>query len=126
MKIIIAEENEKNLQGINDSTSQKYIDNKYKIYHTRFLETSYETLENLFSGYDEIRAITYSYNIKFISKIINMFDYGELRLGGRFMVRRDRKLHKLRSEAYLLAENMTLSELAADYVRKEKDLVKRI
>ncbi|WP_049691291.1 lantibiotic ABC transporter [Anaerococcus jeddahensis] len=126
ISLFSTEENEKNLGGINDGTSQKFIENKYKIYHTRFLETSYETLENLFSGYDEIRAITYSYNIKFINKIINMFEYGELILGGRFMVRRDSKLHKLRSEAYLLAENMTLSELAADYVRKEKDLVKRI
>ena len=52
-----------------------------------------------------------------------MFDYGEIILGGRFMTRRDGDLHDLTAEAYLLAENMRLSEMAADAVRGEKDLV---
>lgn len=81
-------------------------------------------MEELFFGFNEIRAITFSYDIKFVNKIMKMFDYGEIILGGRFMTRRDSELHKLTAEAYLLAENMTLSEMAADAVRKEKDLVK--
>ncbi|MDU5808747.1 MAG: lantibiotic ABC transporter [Finegoldia magna] len=39
------------------------------------------------------------------------------------MTRRDGDLHDLTAEAYLLAENMRLSEMAADAVRGEKDLV---
>lgn len=96
---------------------------KYKVYHVEFKEISYNNLEELFFGFNDIRAITFSYDIKFISKIIKMFDYGEIILGGRFMTRRDDKLHELTAEAYLLAENMGLSELAADSVRKEKKIV---
>lgn len=97
---------------------------KHKIYHVEFKEISYNDVEELFFGFNDIKVITFSYDIKFISKIMKMFDYGEIILGGRFMTRRDNELHELTSEAYLLAENMTLSEMAADAVRKEKDLVK--
>lgn len=97
---------------------------KHKIYHVELKDISYKDVEEMFFGFNEIRAITFSYDIKFINKIMKMFDYGEIILGGRFMTRRDSELHKLTAEAYLLAENMTLSEMAADAVRKEKDLVK--
>lgn len=99
---------------------------KHKIYNVEFKGISYSDVEELFFGFNDIRAITFSYDIKFINKIMKMFDYGEIILGGRFMTRRDSELHELTAEAYLLAENMTLSELAADAVRKEKDLVKMI
>ena len=97
---------------------------KHKIYHVELKDISYKDVEEMFFGFNEIRAITFSYDIKFVNKIMKMFDYGEIILGGRFMTRRDSELHKLTAEAYLLAENMTLSEMAADAVRKEKDLVK--
>ncbi|EXF27210.1 lantibiotic ABC transporter [Finegoldia magna ALB8] len=97
---------------------------KHKIYNVELKNISYKDVEELFFGFNEIRAITFSYDIKFVNKIMKMFDYGEIILGGRFMTRRDSELHKLTAEAYLLAENMTLSEMAADAVRKEKDLVK--
>ena len=97
---------------------------KHKIYNVELKNISYKDVEELFFGFNEIRAITFSYDIKFVNKIMKMFDYGEIILGGRFMTGRDSELHKLTAEAYLLAENMTLSEMAADAVRKEKDLVK--
>ena len=97
---------------------------KHKIYHVELKDISYKDVEEMFFGFNEIRAITFSYDIKFVNEIMKMFDYGEIILGGRFMTRRDSELHKLSAEAYLLAENMTLSEMAADAVRKEKDLVK--
>lgn len=96
---------------------------KHKIYHVELKDISYKDVEELFFGFNEIRAITFSYDIKFVNKIMKMFDYGEIILGGRFMTRRDSELHELTSEAYLLAENMRLSEMAADAVRSEKDLV---
>lgn len=96
---------------------------KHKIYHVEFKEISYSDVEELFSGFNDIRAITFSYDIKFINKIMKMFDYGEIILGGRFMTRRDSELHEVTAEAHLLAENMRLSEMAADAVRSEKDLV---
>ena len=99
---------------------------KHKVYHVEFKEIGYNSVEELFFGFNDIRAITFSYDVKFINKIMNMFDYGEIILGGRFITRRDSDLHKLTSEAYLLAAAMTLSEMAADAVRNEKDLVKMV
>lgn len=96
---------------------------KHKIYHVELKNISYKDVEELFFGFNEIRAITFSYDIKFVNKIMKMFDYGEIILGGRFMTRRDSELHELTAEAHLLAENMVLSEMAADAVRSEKDLV---
>lgn len=115
----------KNLKII-EADSRGKIENGYKIYHTRYMDTSYENIYDLFSGFDEIRAITFSYDIKFIDKIMKMFDYGEIIFGGRFMVRRDDDLHKLVGDAYVLAEAMVLSESAADALRGQKDLVERM
>lgn len=96
---------------------------EHKIYHVEFKGITFNSTEELFWGFNEIRAITFSYDIKFISKIMKMLDYGEIILGARFMVRRDGDLHDLTAEALLLAENMTVSESVADAVREEKDLV---
>ena len=116
------EAKKKNLKII-DGDGGESISNRHKIFHSKFLGTSYESVEDLFNGFNEIRAITFSYDIKFIDKIMKMFDYGELILGGRFMVRRDDDLHKLVGEAYSLLEAVTLSESAADAIRGKKDLV---
>lgn len=118
------DQNTGQIKLINKGDASEKASTKHKIYHVEFKEISYKDVEELFFGFNEIRAISFSYDIKFISKIMKMFDYGEIILGGRFMTRRDSELHKLTAEAYLLAENMTLSEMAADAVRKEKDLVK--
>ncbi|MDU5943720.1 MAG: hypothetical protein E6Z03_06390 [Negativicoccus succinicivorans] len=96
---------------------------QHKIYHVELKKITFNSMEELFWGFNEIRAITFSYDIKFISKIMKMLDYGEIILGARFMVRRDGDLHDLTAEALLLAENMTVSESVADAVRAEKDLV---
>ena len=116
--------NIENLRILDGNGKKDEEDTKHKIYHVELKDISYKDVEELFFGFNEIRAITFSYDIKFVNKIMKMFDYGEIILGGRFMTRRDSELHKLTAEAYLLAENMTLSEMAADAVRKEKDLVK--
>lgn len=117
------QEETSNLKVLNRRNIDGKTSTQHKVYNVEFKDISYESVENLFFGFDEIRALTFSYDIKFISRIMKAFDYGEIILGGRFMTRRDSDLHKLTAEAYLLAENMTLSELAADAVRKEKDLV---
>lgn len=109
-----------------EGDNRENIENKHKIHHTKYIDTSYENIYDLFSGFDEIRAITFSYDIKFIDKIMKMFDYGEIILGARFMSRRDDDLHKLVGEAYALAEAMTISEIAADAVREKNDLVERM
>lgn len=109
-----------------EGDSRENIENSYKVYYTEFIEKAYVDIYDLFSGFDEIRAITFSYDIKFIDKIMKMFDYGEIILGARFMSRRDDNLHKLVGEAYALVEAMTIAESAADAVRGQIDLVERM
>lgn len=124
MSLFDGEENKK--LKIIEGDGGEFIPDGHKVFYSQFLGTGYESVENLFMGFNEIRAITFSYDIKFIDKIMKMFDYGELILGGRFMVRRDDELHKLVGEAYSLLEAMTLSESAADVIRGQKDLVARM
>ena len=45
-------------------------------------------------GFNTIKAITFSYDIGFISKIMEYFDYGEIILGGDFLGNKDEKFHK--------------------------------
>lgn len=115
--------NIENLRIVDGNGKKTESGTKHKIYHVELKNISYKDVEELFFGFNEIRAITFSYDIKFVNKIMKMFDYGEIILGGRFMTRRDSELHELTAEAHLLAENMVLSEMAADAVRSEKDLV---
>ena len=98
----------------------------HRVYFTEYKSEDYMTLSDLFSGYNEIRAITFSYNIKFIDKIMKFFDYGEIILGGRFMVRKDDNIHKLHADTYTFLENIILSEAAADAIRGQEYLVQRM
>lgn len=122
---LFEEKQDKNLEII-EGHNREDIENKHKVYHTKYLDTSYEDIYDLFSGFEEIRAITFSYDIKFIDKIMKMFEYGEIILGGRFMVRSDDDLHKLVGDAYVLAEAIILSESAADAIRGKNYLVERM
>ena len=76
-----------------ENNTKASMPTKHTIYHVEFKGTSTSSMEELFWGFNEIRAITFSYDIKFISKIMKMLDYGEIILGARFMVRRDGRLH---------------------------------
>lgn len=53
------------------------------------------TVEELFSGFNTIKAITFSYNTGFINTIMSYFDYGEIILGADFIVRKDPKINNL-------------------------------
>ncbi|MDD7305802.1 MAG: phospholipase D family protein [Peptoniphilaceae bacterium] len=116
-------ENNPNLDLLELEEDQKKIGDKHKVYKTSFIETDFMSTDDIFSGFDEIRAITFSYDLAFVEKIMKMFEYGEIVLGGRFMVNRDSKLHELTAEAYKLNELMILSETAVDCLRERKSLV---
>lgn len=116
-------ENKPDLDVIHGKQKHGEIEDKHKVYKTSFIETDYMSTEEIFSGFNEIRAITFSYDLIFVENIMKMFEYGELVLGGRFLVSKDAKLHELTAEAYKLNEAMILSETAADCVRERKDLV---
>lgn len=53
------------------------------------------TIEELFSGFNTIKAITFSYNTGFINMLMSYFDYGEIILGGDFIVRKDPTINNM-------------------------------
>ena len=87
-----------------------------KCYHTEMKDVSYPTIDDLFSGFDSIRAITFSYDIAFINDIMKNFKYGEILLGAPFLVQKDTKMTEF------LAETLTNAKEAADAVRKYPEL----
>jgi hypothetical protein len=83
-----------------------------KCYNTKMTGISYQTVDELFSGFDTIYAITFSYDINFIDKIMKNFKYGEILLGASFLVQKDIKTTEF------LIETLTNAKEAADAVRK--------
>lgn len=79
----------------NETKNSIETKNIIKVYKTRLLDVEYTTPENLFIGFDTIKAITFSYNIDFIDDIMQHFQYGEILLGANFLATKDKKLNEL-------------------------------
>lgn len=69
-----------------------------KCFKSELQSVEYLTLKDLFSGFNMIKAITFSYDIGFINELMEHFDYGEVILGGNFLVQKDGKLNDLLAE----------------------------
>ncbi len=74
--------------------------NQIKCYRTELKDVEYRTVEDLFAGFNTIKAITFSYDIGFIDSIMQQFDYGEIILGANFIVEKDDKLNNFMAEVY--------------------------
>ena len=73
-------------------------DKLLKCFKSELQSVEYMTLKDLFSGFNMIKAITFSYDIGFINELMEHFDYGEVILGGNFLVQKDGKLNDLLAE----------------------------
>ena len=69
-----------------------------KCFKSELQSIDYLSVEDLFSGFNTIHAITFSYDVKFINELMTHFDYGEIILGGNFLVQKDAKLNDLLAE----------------------------
>lgn len=87
-----------------------------KIFKSELVGVEYSNVEKLFSGFDSIKAITFSYDVDFMNYIITFFKYGEIILGADFIVQKDGKLNDLFEVA---ANNYEATQL----VKKQKQLV---
>lgn len=73
-------------------------ENILRCFRTELKSIDNMTLDDLFSGFNTIKAITFSYDITFINEIMENFDYGEVILGGNFLIQKDTKLQDLLAE----------------------------
>lgn len=76
------------LPGIQEELSNK-TEEIINVTNVKFLSQYNTTYEELFSGYNELRVITYSYALSFIEKIMHYFDRGEVILGFDQLVNKD-------------------------------------
>ncbi|MCI9077390.1 MAG: lantibiotic ABC transporter [Lachnospiraceae bacterium] len=71
-----------------------------KCFKTELKEIGFKSVPELFSGFNTIKAITFSYNIGFIDSIMKNFNYGEIILGADFLVCKDNKYNEFLSEVF--------------------------
>lgn len=60
-----------------------------KITKASYLGTEMTSCTDVFSGFDEIRAVTFSYGLSFLSSLMHYFSYGEIIVGCEAMVKTD-------------------------------------
>ena len=76
----------------NSNDTEKQV---LKVFHSELKTVEFSNVDELFCGFDTIKAITFSYDIRFINHLMQYFQYGEIILGADFMVQKDEKLNDL-------------------------------
>lgn len=76
----------------NSNDTEKQV---LKVFHSELKTVEFSNVDELFCGFDTIKAITFSYDIRFINHLMQYFQYGEIILGADFMVQKDGKLNDL-------------------------------
>ena len=66
--------------GYANNTNSTF-DDRIRITTVKFVSQDYATYQEIFRGYNELRAITYSYSLSFIEEIMQYFNRGEVIIG---------------------------------------------
>ncbi len=96
----------------------EYKEEPLKCYMSKVDRVEFMTPSEMFSGYDTIRAITFSYELDFIEKVMKRFKYGEILIGAAFLARRDTSLQDM------MLRVIANGKEAPDAIRKHQSLVK--
>lgn len=98
VNIMDKEKNTSNIFSIVEGMSETDDSNLLKCFESELKNVRYLTFEELFSGFNSIKAITFSYDISFINTLMYNFDEGQIILGGNYLVQKDVKLNELLAE----------------------------
>lgn len=69
------------------------LDNVIRVHKVELLSVDDMKVRDLFSGFDTLRAITFSVGMDFVDRIAGLFSYLEILVGAEFLVRRNAGLH---------------------------------
>ena len=69
------------------------LDNQIRAYKVEMLSVGDMPVRELFSGFDTLRAITFSASANFVDRIVGLFEYAEIVVGAEFLVRKNAGLH---------------------------------
>ena len=86
-------------------------------FKNELIGVDYLSTEELFGGYDTIKAITFSYELKFIDKLLENFANAKVIIGGAFFTQKDMAMQKL------LVAALADVEIAAKEVGKFEKLL---
>ncbi|MDU3111845.1 MAG: phospholipase D-like domain-containing protein [Megasphaera sp.] len=94
--------------------------NLLRCYKNRLVSIENMSVHDLFNGFDEIRVITFSYDVAMIHWLMKKFRYGEILLVADFMVRKDTRTTEK------VAAMLAGADIAAEKIRKYSDLVQKM
>lgn len=88
--------------------------NELEVVKLRFDGVSYTNADELFSGFDHLHVITFSYNLGFVTRILRYFKTAEIILGNEAMVKYDAK------------EVMAFQAASLKQIRRHSELISRV
>ena len=86
------------------------VDKKISVTFAEYKRTASLEPDELFKGFDELRAVTYSLGVKQVERVMKFFERGEVIIGSHEQISAD------------TAEMLALQKFAVDYVSKNKFL----
>lgn len=86
-------------------------------FKNELISVDYLSCEELFSGYDTIKVITFSYELKFIDKLLVNFTNAKVIIGGGFFTQKDKTMQNL------IVTALTDADIAAKEVGKFENLL---
>lgn len=102
-----------NFTFVNEEVNNSSDVNSLKIHRTELKDVFYSTADELFSGFNSLKVITFSYSMSFIDSIISKFDRAEIIIGGGFLVEKDQTCHDFLAE--VLSNNAEVPKLLSKY-----------
>lgn len=94
--------------GLQEYSNEEF----FKCYKSELKEVNRLSFEELFSGYQTIKLITFSYNFAFLDKLLENFDYAEIIFGASFLVEKNKQQEYL---AELFANIETIGKVVPKY-----------
>lgn len=98
-----------------DGKKQEDINNKHKCYRNALQSVEYLSTDEIFSGFNTIKAFTFSFDVGFIDYIMRYFDYAEIILGGNYLVQKNKDMQDLTAE--VLANAKQAANAVQEYPR---------
>ena len=92
-------------------------DEKLCCFKNELISINYLSCEELFDGYDTIKAITFSYELKFVDKLLVNFTNAKVIIGGSFFTQKDMTMQNL------IVAALTDADIAAREVGKFENLL---
>lgn len=98
--------------------------NVMKFKKKQLIDIQYAPYEEMFSGFNKLQVITFSYDLNFINNIMQYFETAEIILGAKFIVDRDEMLPSLLADAAALKDGITKYKRLSNMLKNGNLIIK--